>query len=240
MPASDRSGATAVAWGGAALFAASLAWFAYCYLVRFDALRARLAAPAAIAADAALFTLFALHHSLLARPAAKAHVRRHVPAPLERSCYTWVASALFLLVCAAWQAVPGTAWRLPDGWRIAGYGVQLVGLALTIRGSARLDVLDLAGVRQVQRAQSGLPDSHVPLETTGVYGLVRHPLYFAWALVVFAAPDMTATRLTFAVTSTAYLAAAIPFEERTLLRTFGPAYAAYKRRVRWRMLPGIY
>jgi len=73
-----------------------------------------------------------------------------------------------------------------------------------------------------------------------VYGFVRHPLYFAWVLMVFAAPSMTGTRLVFAVLSTAYLAMAIPWEERTLVQVFGPEYEAYRRAVRWRMLPGIY
>jgi protein-S-isoprenylcysteine O-methyltransferase Ste14 len=69
---------------------------------------------------------------------------------------------------------------------------------------------------------------------------VRHPLYFAWVLLVFGAPAMTMTRLSFAVISTAYLAIAIPFEERSLIETFGADYASYQKQVRWRMLPGIY
>jgi len=111
---------------------------------------------------------------------------------------------------------------------------------MTIRSSARLDALDLAGVRQVQRARDGTPPRHVPLETDGVYGFVRHPLYFAWILMVFAAPVMTGTRLTFAALTTGYLAIAIPWEERSLVRAFGADYDAYRRKVRWRMLPGIY
>jgi protein-S-isoprenylcysteine O-methyltransferase Ste14 len=78
------------------------------------------------------------------------------------------------------------------------------------------------------------------LKTTGLYGFVRHPLYFAWLLFVFGAPDMTMTRFSFALISTLYLAVAIPFEERGLIETFGPAYASYRRKVRWRMLPGIW
>ena len=79
-----------------------------------------------------------------------------------------------------------------------------------------------------------------PLRTDGLYGFVRHPVYFGWVLVVFGAPVMTMTRLTFAVISTAYLALAVPFEERSLIETFGPDYASYRKRVRWRMIPGIY
>jgi protein-S-isoprenylcysteine O-methyltransferase Ste14 len=59
-------------------------------------------------------------------------------------------------------------------------------------------------------------------------------------LFVFGPPDMTMTRLTFAIISTLYLAIAIPFEERSLVETFGGEYASYRGKVRWRMIPGFY
>jgi methanethiol S-methyltransferase len=239
--------ALAVAWGGSVLFAASLVWFLYCYLVRFDTVGGAIAVPTEAGAflrpgavDVLLFSAFALHHSVFARERAKSCVRTHVPEHLERSFYTWVASLLFLLVCTYWQPVPGTVYRLGGIARPIGYAVQLLGLMLSVRASQMLDVLDLSGVRTVQRAQLGTAPAHVPLETTGLYGLVRHPLYFAWALFVFGTPDMTATRAVFATVSTAYLALAIPWEERALIATFGDEYRAYRGRVRWRMVPGIY
>jgi protein-S-isoprenylcysteine O-methyltransferase Ste14 len=70
--------------------------------------------------------------------------------------------------------------------------------------------------------------------------MVRHPLYFGWTLVVFGTPAMTADRLVFAIVSTAYLAIAIPFEERSLIRHFGQQYERYRGRVRWRMIPFVY
>ena len=82
------------------------------------------------------------------------------------------------------------------------------------------------------------PAEHPPLTTRGLYGFVRHPLYFAWALFVFATPTMTGTRAAFAVISTAYLMIAIPWEERDLVATFGQEYEAYRRRVKTRMIPG--
>ncbi len=243
-------GALVFAWAGAAAFAGSLLFFLYCYLIRFG----RVAPPGPIAApiatDVALFTLFSLHHSVFARPSVKGRVDALLPAPLERSLYTWIASALFLVVCAAWRDVPGQLYHLTGAIAGAGYASQAIGIWLTARSSARLDVLDLAGVRPVLNARSlttpGLqrdqppgPD-HVPLVTTGLYGFVRHPLYFAWTLVVFAAPDMTLTRFTFAAVSTAYIAIAIPFEERALVRRFGMQYNDYQRAVKWRMIPGLY
>jgi protein-S-isoprenylcysteine O-methyltransferase Ste14 len=73
-----------------------------------------------------------------------------------------------------------------------------------------------------------------------VYGWVRHPVYFGWVLFVFATPRMTTDRLVFATISTAYLAMAVPFEERSLVEAFGDRYRMYASRVRWKILPGIY
>ncbi len=80
------------------------------------------------------------------------------------------------------------------------------------------------------RTITAAPAEHAPLSTRGLYGFVRHPLYFAWALFVFATPAMTGTRAAFAVISTAYLMIAIPWEERDLIATFGQQYEAYRRR----------
>jgi len=229
-------GARITAWGGAVAFAASLAYFLYAYLVRFGVTTADTVIWRPALTDIALFSAFALHHSLFARTPLKAWVRRVAPPLLERSLYTWVASALLAGVCWWWMPVHGELYRLEGYWRWLAWAVQAAGLLLTFLGSRALDVLELAGVRAVLTART----DHVPLETSGVFALVRHPLYFGWALFTFGAPDMTATRVLFAVVSTGYLALAIPWEERGLVTTFGPEYEAYRRTTRWRMLPGVY
>lgn len=228
------------AWLGAAAFVASLAYFLFAYAVTFGETAAPGPWLAPILIDTALFSAFALHHSLFARTRVKAAVHAALSPALERTLYTWISSVLFALVCCAWQPVPGLLYSLPQPWHWLGYAVQAAGIALTAAGSRVLDVLDLAGVRPVLQARHADAPRHVPLQTTGVYGLVRHPIYFGWILFVFGAPHMTLTRFVFACVSTAYLAAAIPFEERGLLDTFGPDYAAYQDRVRSRMLPYLY
>ena len=234
----SRPAARAFAWAGAALFGVSLAVFAYAYLVEFGQ-----PAPAGpswppVMADVALFSVFALHHSFLARHRPRAWVQRMVPLGLERAVYVWSASVLFLMVCLSWQPVPGVLYRLTGPGAIAGYIIQAVGVVLTLRSSAALGLDDLAGVRPVSHPLH--PGTAPLLSTSGIYGFVRHPLYFAWLLMVFGAPHMTMTRFVFAVVSTAYVAMAIPFEERGLIRTFGDDYRAYRRKVRWRMVPGVY
>jgi protein-S-isoprenylcysteine O-methyltransferase Ste14 len=227
------------AWLGGAAFVGSLALFLYDYTTRFGMLQSdEIVIPGLL--NTAIFTIFALHHSLLARTRAKQLVVRFVPVWFERSLYTWTASLLFLGVVLAWQPVDGVIYAADRYWRWIGYAAQAIGILLTIRGSSALDVLDLAGIRPVLDARRSAMPRHVPLETTGIYGFVRHPLYFGWALFVFGAPTMTGTRAVFAVISTVYLAIAIPFEERALIRLFGDGYRTYQQRTRWRMIPGLY
>jgi protein-S-isoprenylcysteine O-methyltransferase Ste14 len=232
--------AAAISWLGAAAFVASLGWSLYCYLMVWGvpAPPGPMTRPALI--DVALFSVFALHHSAFARTGLKVRVVRLVPAELERSLYTWISSVLFVIVCTLWQPVPGVLYRLEGLAAIPGYVLQAAGVVLTLQAGASMDFLDLAGVRQIQSAGRGKPPAHVALQTTGLYGFVRHPLYFAWAIFVFGSPVMTATRFAFALVSTAYLAIAIHWEERSLVSLFGNAYEQYRQRVRWRMLPFVY
>lgn len=216
-------------------FAASLLFFLYSYVDTFGAVVESGSRWIPAAVDLLLFSVFALHHSLFARTSLKQVVSRIVSPPLERAFYTLIASVLFAAVCWYWQPVPGVLYTLEGPWRWLAYGSLAAGLILTAVGAAALDVLELAGVRQVSRTRRP-----AVLKTDGVYGFVRHPVYFAWVLIVLGVPAMTMTRLTFAVISTLYLAIAIPFEERSLVATFGPDYASYQQQVRWRMIPGLY
>lgn len=230
----------AFAWTGAVLFAASLGWFFFSYFVRYGAAVAAGPVLRPVGINVFLFTVFAAHHSGLARTGAKRWLQRRVTPALERALYTWVASLLFMLVCWFWQPVPGVLYSVPYPWAFACYAVQAAGILLTMGGAASVDALDLAGVRPALLARHGLPAPHVPLKTAGVYGFVRHPLYFAWALMVFGAPTMTGTRAVFALVSTLYLAVAIPWEERSLVQVFGSDYERYRGTVRWRMIPFLY
>lgn len=234
------------AWTGAALFLASLAYFLYCYLIQFG--RPAAATPsAAVAWNVALFTVFALHHSVFARVRVRALMARMVPRDRERPFYVWIASLLFIACCALWQPVAGVAWEV-DG---AAVGVlwllQFWGAWLTLRSAAIIGVWELAGVTRpaVGRALSDPPgEAHKPRPTvfkvSGPYRWVRHPIYTGWFLLVFAVSPMTGTRLVFAVISSLYLLLAIPFEERSLLATTAGAYDQYRRQVRWKLIPGIY
>lgn len=184
-------------------------------------------------ANVTLFTVFALHHSIMARTGAKRWITRIVPADLERSVYVWISSLLFLAVCLLWRPLPGIIWQA-RGPAIVLYIVQMFGIALTLAAARVVGVWELAGVRQ--------PDLSKPVEfrAEGPFALVRHPIYLGWVLMVFATPTMTSSRLLFAVVSTLYLVAAIPLEERLLVDNFGDKYRTYQAQMRWRLIPGLW
>jgi methanethiol S-methyltransferase len=234
--------ARAFAWGGTVLFFASLSYFLYSYAVTFGETVNRGAAAdsdtgivGATTFNVALFTAFALHHSVFAREPVRAWVVRLVPDYLERSWYVWIASLLFIAVCALWQPLPGIAWRVEGAWRPVSYVVQAVGIWLTLHSAAIIDIFELSGVRQL--SPRGGP---MEFKTSGPYGWVRHPIYTGWIVLVFAAPTMTMTRLVFAMVSSAYLLIAIPFEERSIRAASNGAYDAYAGHVRWKLVPGLY
>ncbi len=230
----------AVVVAGALVFAGSLLVGGWAYAWRFGVetpWRSGAVESIAIAVNVLLFTAFALHHSVFARTSVRHWVAAVVSPRLERSAYVWVASVFFVLLLIAWQPVGGTLWRTEGGTSPALTAVQIVGLAITLRAAAALDVLSLAGLRQ---AFDERPAPVTTLVASGLYGVVRHPLYFGWVLMVWMTPVMTGTRLVFAAVSTLYLVLAIPLEERSLRREFGAAYESYARRVRWKMVWGLY
>jgi protein-S-isoprenylcysteine O-methyltransferase Ste14 len=216
------------------MFLLSLVHFLWRYFVTFGAPAPADAGIEAVALNVGLFSVFALHHSALARTRAKAWISRRFSADHERTLYVWVASLLFVGVAFFWRPVRGVIWDL-HGWAAAAvWAGEIAGVALTAWSAAALGVLELSGVRPQKTVR---PED---LRSDGPYGLVRHPIYFAWLLLVWSVPFMNGTRLSFAAISTLYLAVAIPFEERSLVAHFGPSYATYQKKVRWRMLPFVY
>jgi protein-S-isoprenylcysteine O-methyltransferase Ste14 len=224
---------------GALLFVISLATGGHAYLRRFDAVATSGTSPwGPLAMDVALFSTFALHHSALARTPLKLALRTRVGIDAERAVYVIVASLLFFACTRLWVPLPGTWYTLSGwGWWL-GAAVQGAGIIVTLLAARTLSLRELMGLDPSRQVSLG--DDAKPLETGGLYRLVRHPIYFGWLLFVGGAPLMTSTRLLFAVISVAYLVIAIPFEERSLVASFGSPYEAYRRQVRWRMVPGIY
>jgi protein-S-isoprenylcysteine O-methyltransferase Ste14 len=151
---------------------------------------------------------------------------------LIRSFYVWITSVLLIVVCSAWRPVGGEVYAATGIAAWVHAAIQLGGIAMIGRSVATIDPLELAGIRQ--GARGGV------LQISGPYRLVRHPLYLGWLMATLGAAHMTGDRLTFASVTSAYLFVAVPWEERSLIQSFGDDYIRYQRLVRWRIVPFIY
>ncbi|MCC7547377.1 MAG: isoprenylcysteine carboxylmethyltransferase family protein [Burkholderiales bacterium] len=186
----------------------------------------------ALAIDTLLLGLFAVQHSVMARPAFKRWWTRVVPEPVERSTYVLFSSVALLLLFAFWQPMGGVVWDVQgmDG-RVALYALYAFGWALVFATTFLINHFDLFGLRQVWLHLRGQPYTHLRFVTPGPYRLVRHPLYVGWLFAFWATPTMTVAHLVFALATTAYILIAIQFEERDLIAAHGEDYRLYRARV---------
>jgi protein-S-isoprenylcysteine O-methyltransferase Ste14 len=196
-------------------------------------------ASLALGVDLALLGLFAVQHSVMARPGFKRAWARLVAPDLERSTYVLLSSAALALLFAGWRPLPAVVWSFPSpALRAALWGAFGAGVALALYSTFLISHFDLFGLRQVWFAFREQPYHEQPFRAGTLYGVVRHPLMLGFLLTFWATPRMTAGHLLFAGTMTAYIALGTFLEERDLLRTLGPAYAAYRKRVP-KFFPGL-
>ncbi len=178
-----------------------------------------------------LLALFAVQHSVMARPAFKRWWTRFVPETAERSTYVLFSSLALVAMFWLWQPMGGAIWNATSqAAEYTLYGLYAAGWALLLYCTFLIDHFDLFGLRQVWLQARGKPYSPVPFCTPWLYRQVRHPLYVGWLMIFWATPTMTVAHLVFAIMTTAYILVAIRFEEHDLI-TEHPEYADYRRRV---------
>jgi methanethiol S-methyltransferase len=186
---------------------------------------------AAVLVNLLLLGLFAVQHSLMARPVFKRWLTRFVPESAERSTYVLASSVALLLLFWQWRPLGGVVWQIesPVGQTIA-YGIFALGWTTVLCCTFLINHFDLFGLRQSWLALRGQPYTPLRFKTPWPYSVVRHPLYVGWFLAFWATPTMSVAHLVFAVMTTAYILIAIQLEERDLVAAH-PEYAQYRRRV---------
>ncbi len=139
----------------------------------------------------------------------------------------------------------GLIWFLPYGDRrgllsFAGSeAMRYAGLALYTVGN----VLALVALRALGKQYSGyvtLQDDH-QLVQTGIYGVIRHPIYLRGLLMGLGLPLIFRSQLVFPFLAfiVVFVAVRIRQEEKLLAEQFGAEFDAYRRRT-WRLLPYVY
>jgi len=186
----------------------------------------------ALLTNLALLALFAVQHSVMARPAFKRALTRVLPQPIERSTYVLASSLALLLLFWLWRPMGGTVWRVeaPAG-RLLLHAVCATGWLTVLASTFLINHFDLFGLRQVWLHLRGEPNTPIAFRTPGLYRFVRHPLYVGWLLAFWATPTMTVAHLVFALATTGYILTAIQLEERDLIEVHGEAYRRYRHSV---------
>jgi methanethiol S-methyltransferase len=186
----------------------------------------------ALAVNSALLGLFAVQHSVMARPGFKRWWTRFVAPSVERSTYVLIASLVLFTVFWQWRTMPAVIWDVTSPlWRVVVWSMFWLGWVIALATSFMLSHFELFGLRQAYLAWRGKTNDDNRFRTPLLYRLVRHPLMVGFLIAFWSAPTMTAGRLLFAAATTGYILIAVRVEERDLVASLGTPYRDYQRRV---------
>ena len=186
----------------------------------------------AILVNALLLSVFALQHSIMARPAFKKWWTKIIPEPAERSTYVLLSSLCLILLVWQWQPMGGFIWRVEEPVAKTILTVLFItGWLIVLWSTFMINHFDLFGLRQVWFYFLGKKYEPLRFRIPFFYKYVRHPLYLGWLIAFWATPVMSAAHLLFAALTTCYILTAIKFEEKDLITHFGDKYSNYKRLV---------
>lgn len=182
--------------------------------------------------DALLLGLFAIQHSVMARPGFKKAWTKIVPQVIERSTYVLLASSLLALLFWQWRPLLDPVWTIKSPIGVLVLQVLFfTGWAIVLLSTFLIGHFDLFGLRQVYLYQVGKAYTTSGFKTPGLYKVVRHPIMLGFLIAFWATPKMSVGHLVFAIGTTVYILIALQIEERDLTDMYGDTYKEYKREV---------
>lgn len=186
----------------------------------------------ALLIDLLALGIFAIQHSVMARPGFKSWWTKLVPKSVERSTYVLFASGALIFIYVLWHPLPGIVWKVQSPiWSTVLYGVYLVGWGIVLMATFMISHTHLFGLKQVHAFLQDRKLSPPKFQVTGFYRYIRHPIMAGFLIAFWATPRMTVGHLLFAAATTGYILIALQLEERDLLAHFGDRYRTYREQV---------
>jgi methanethiol S-methyltransferase len=186
----------------------------------------------AVIVNLVLMSIFAIQHSVMARPQFKRWWTKFVPPSVERTTYVLSASLALALMIWQWQPMPVIVWQIADPQLGAAItGLSFLGWLIVLTSTFLINHFELFGLHQVTNNLAGRPMPGPHFRAPLFYRFVRHPIYLGFIIAFWAAPTMTQGHLLFAAVTTAYIFVGIWLEERDLVTVFGDQYQQYRQRV---------
>ncbi|NJB72424.1 protein-S-isoprenylcysteine O-methyltransferase Ste14 [Saonia flava] len=180
-----------------------------------------------------LLSVFALQHSIMARPAFKRWFTTIISPAMERSTYILLSSLALVLIFWKWQPITTIVWDVEN---------EIVSLVLTIifflgwlivlLSTFMINHFELFGLAQIFDNLKNKKTPNPKFQTNYLYKLVRHPLMLGFLIAFWATPTMTVGHLLFTLVTTIYIFVAVKYlEEKDLRKTIGEKYETYQKEV---------
>ena len=186
----------------------------------------------AIAINVGLVLLFAVQHTIMARPAFKEKLTAIISASMERATYVWASNVALILLLWQWRPMNAMLWDL-SGTTLGSllFAASWCGWGITVASSFFIDHFGLFGLRQAWNHGKPADDTPPEFRAPLLYKWVRHPMMLGIFIGLWSASTMDAGRLVLAGAFSVYILIGMRFEERGLIGEFGGSYENYRGQV---------
>ncbi len=180
-----------------------------------------------------LLSVFALQHSIMARPAFKKWFTAIISPAMERSTYILLSSLALMLIYWQWQPITIVVWETDSKIAINILtGIFFLGWLIVLLSTFMINHFELFGLAQIIDNLKNKQTPNPKFQTNYLYKIVRHPIMLGFIIAFWATPKMTVGHLLFTIVTSIYILIAVKYlEEKDLKKFIGDKYEAYQNEV---------